>query len=121
MEKAFDHVWKNGLKLKLRQHGVSGNRFTWISQYLHNRKARVQLQIQKSQKKLMSQGVPQGGVLSPTPFLIFIDGIMGELPRKVHGAIYDDDLVLWCSEECIITAQVRMQETLNKIDAGTKT
>ena len=36
MGKVFGKVWKDGLKLKLRQHGVSGNMFTWISQYLHN-------------------------------------------------------------------------------------
>ena len=46
---------------------------------------------------------------------------MGEMPRKVQCAIYADNLVLRCSEEYITTAQVHMQETLNKIDAWTKT
>ena len=107
---AFDKVWKEGLKLKLRQHGVSGNLFTWIRQYLHNQKARVQLQGQKSRKKLLNQGVPQGGVLSPTLLhrcfllLFFIDDIMGELSRKVHGAIYADDLLLSFLEEYVTTA-----------------
>ena len=51
--------------------------------------------------------------------LIFVDDIMGEFPRKVHGAIYADDLVLWCSGEYITTARMRMQKTPNKIDART--
>lgn len=120
MEKAFDKVWKDGLKLKLRRCGVSGKMFTWISQYLHNRQARVQLQGHKSKKKHLRQGVPQGGVLSPTLFLIFIDDIIKELPRGVRGAIYADDLVLWCSEEYTTTAQVRLQAALNKIETWTK-
>nr|KAG5696480.1 hypothetical protein BaRGS_016519 [Batillaria attramentaria] len=120
MEKAFDKVWKDGLRLKLRRYGVSGGMYTWISQYLHNRQARVKIQGHKSKKKLLKQGVPQGGVLSPTLFLIFIDDIIRELPRGVRGAIYADDLVLWCSEEYTTTAQVRLQTALNKISDWTK-
>ena len=120
MEKAFDKVWKDGLRLKLRRSGVSGRMYTWISQYLHNRQARVKLQGQKSKKKVLRQGVPQGGVLSPTLFLVFIDDIVKELPRGVKGAIYADDLVLWCSEEYTTTAQVRLQTALDKIGRWTK-
>ena len=120
MEKAFDKVWKDGLKLKLRRCGVSGKMYTWISQYLHNRQARVRVQGQKSKKKVLRQGVPQGGVLSPTLFLIFIDDIVKELPRGVRGAIYADDLVLWCSEEYTTTAQVRLQAALDKVGRWTK-
>ena len=40
LEKAFDKVWKEGLKLKLHQCGVAGRMFKWIGQYMHNRKAK---------------------------------------------------------------------------------
>ena len=66
LEKAFDKVWKEGLKLKLRQAGVGGRMYKWIGQYMNNRKARVQVQQHYSRKKTLKQGVPQGGVLSPT-------------------------------------------------------
>ena len=52
-----------------------------------------------SRKKVLSEGVPQGGVLSPTLFFIFINDILKDLPRGVHGAMYADDLILWCTEE----------------------
>ena len=120
MEKAFDKVWKDGLRLKLRKVGVCRNMFKWISQYLNNRKARVHVDGQQSSKKVLREGVPQGGVLSPTLFLVFINDIMKDMPQKIQGAIYADDLVLWCSEEYLTTARYRIQEALNILDSWTK-
>ena len=51
MEKAFDKVWKDGLRLKLRKTGVCENMYRWISQYLNNRKARVHVDGDFSKKK----------------------------------------------------------------------
>lgn len=120
MEKAFDKVWKDGLMLKLQKSGVAGCMFQWICQYLNSRKARVHVNGQYSRKKTLKNGVPQGGVLSPTLFLIFINDIVKDLPRSVHGAIYADDLALWCSEEHITTANYRMQEALKVLEDWTK-
>ena len=120
MEKAFDKVWRDGLRLKMRNCGVTGKMYTWISHYLCNRQARVKLNGRKSKRRYLNQGVPQGGVLSPTLFLIFIDDIVKELPKGVQGAIYADDLVIWCSEEYVTTARYRIQTALNKIEAWTK-
>ena len=82
--------------------------------------ARVQIAGPYSRKKVLSEGVPQGGVLSPTLFLIFIDDILKDLPRGVHGAMYADGLILWCTEESIGTARYRLQEVLNILDNWTK-
>ena len=104
MEKAYDKVWKDGLQLKLQKSGVMGCMYQWISQYLTNRKARVHVNGTYSRKKTL-KGVPRGGVFSPTLFLVFINDIVREMPRKVLGDIYVDDLVLWCSEEHLSTAK----------------
>ena len=119
MEKAYDRVWKDGLRLKLQKSGVTGCIYQWISQYLTNRKARVHVNGTYSRKKTLKEGVPQGGVLSPTLFLVFINDIVGDMPRKVQGAIYADDLVLWCSEEHLSTANYRMQQALNTLEGWT--
>ena len=55
-------------------------------------------------------------MLSPTLFIIFIGDILSRLPRNVKGAIYADDLALWCSEEHIGTAQFRLQAALREIE-----
>nr|KAG5698628.1 hypothetical protein BaRGS_003142 [Batillaria attramentaria] len=120
LEKAYDKVWKDGLKLKLRQHGISGHMYNWISQFLTNRTARVRNQRHQSRKKILKQGVPQGGVLSPTLFIIFMNDILDDSKAWIQGAIYADDLVIWCSEECVTTATVRIQEALKKLERWTK-
>ncbi|KAL8604432.1 hypothetical protein ACOMHN_042261 [Nucella lapillus] len=120
MEKAYDKVWKNGLRRKLLKSGVTGCMYQWISQYLNNRKARVHINGAYSRKKTLREGVPQGGVLSPTLFLVFINDIIKDIPRKVQGAIYANDLVLWCSEEHLTTTNYRLQQALNVLESWTK-
>ena len=120
MEKAFDKVWKDGLRLKLRKNGISGCMYRWLSQYLENRKARFQLNGCYSRKKTLREGVPQGGVLSPTLFLIYINDIMKDMHPRIQGAMYADDLVLWRAEESIYVAKNRIQQALDVLYEWTK-
>ena len=57
--------------------------------------------------------------MSPTLSHVFIKDV-GDLPHKVQGAIYTDDLVLWCSEEHFTTANYRLQQALNILEGWTK-
>ena len=86
IEKAFEKVWKDGLKLKLRQCGVHGRMFRWIGQYLNNRKARTRTGQHYSKEKVLKQGVPQGGVLSPTLFPCFHKGHHPQTAKKCQGS-----------------------------------
>ena len=115
MEKAFDCVWKDGLLLKLQQNKVTGRMYCWIKHYLHNRKAAVKLEMKHSRKKLFKHGVPQGGVLSPNEFLIFMNDIDEILSRKVNAVMYADDLAIWCSEESVGTTKIRLQKTMDNL------
>ena len=94
--------------------------YNWIDQYLNNRKARVLVNGSYSRKKTIKEGVPQGGILSPSLFLIYISDIVKDLPNGVKVAIYADDIALWCSEENLTTARYRIQEALNVLNAWTK-
>ena len=84
---------------------------------MHNRKEKVQIKQHLSQKRTLRQGVPQGGMLSPTLFLIFILDILHLMPKNIQGAIYAVDLALWCSEEYITTANYRLQQALQVIES----
>ena len=63
-------------------------------------------------KRTPRQDVPQGGVLSPTLFLILIRGILHRMPQNIQVAIYADDLAYWCSEEYITTSNYSLQQAL---------
>lgn len=121
LEKAFDKVWRDGLRLKLRQCGIAGRMFKWIDQYMRNRKGRVKVKHHKSKVRDIKHGVPQGGVLSPTLFLVFMKDILQNMPRGVKGAMYADDLVLWCSADDIGTANLRLREALTALERWTQT
>jgi hypothetical protein len=60
MEKAFDKVWHDGLRLKMLKAGVCGKMFYWKSHLLANRTPRVQLQGHASRKAQIQHGVPHG-------------------------------------------------------------
>ena len=92
----------------------------WIQSYLFNRRARVSLDQLNSRKILLRQGVPQGGVLSPTLFLVFINDLVSELPTGVKAALYADDLVLWCKEEHANTANYMIQQAIDQRIAWTE-
>ena len=119
-QKAFDKVWKDGLLVKLQRSGIHGNMYRWTKSYLHNRRARVLVNGECGKKVLLRQGVPQGGVLSPTLFILFINDVVADLPKGIHAALYADDLVLWCAEEYATTATYRMNLALEKLSTWTQ-
>ena len=70
---AFDKVWHKDLIFKLKQNGISVKLFNSINDFLKNRRQRVDLNGQFSSWADVNAGVPQGSILRPLLFLMYID------------------------------------------------
>ena len=73
--KAFDLVDHNILLNKLKHYKMSENALNWFSSYLLNRKQRVFANDTLSRNETILNGVPQGSILGPLLFLLFIDDL----------------------------------------------
>ena len=94
ISKAFDKVWHKGLLLKLSSYGISGKVLAVIKSFLSGRSLRVVVNGQSSHAHSINAGVPQGSILGPTLFLLFIN----DLPKHIINSlvdIYADDTTLY--------------------------
>ena len=91
--KAFDKVWHKGLLFKLKKAGTSGNLHKWLESYISNRKQRVIIDGMTSDYQYLSAGVPQGSVLGPLLFIIYINDIADNLQSQT--CVYADDTALF--------------------------
>ena len=90
-QKAFDKVPHQ--RLKLKAHGMGNSIINWIEQWLTDRRQRVVVDEEVSSWKSVLSGVPQGSVLGPILFLVYID----DLAEGVTGKIlkFADDTKLF--------------------------
>ena len=93
ISKAFDKVWHDGLIYKLRKCGITNNLLSWFRSYLANRKQRVITEGFHSNWENTEAGVPQGSVLGPYLFLIYINDIVKDINCNIR--LFADDTSLF--------------------------
>ena len=107
ISKAFDRVWHDGLIYKLREIGITGNLLALFTDYLHNRQQRVVIKGQFSSWGHIKAGVPQGSVLGPLLFLVYINDLTKMITCDVK--LFADDTVLYT----LVDNQVTSANLLN--------
>ena len=93
ISKAFDKVWHKGLLYKLKCMGISGEIYKLFENYLSGRFQRVVLNGQTSSWRPILAVVPQGSILGPLLFLIYINDLPNEL--KSNAKLFADDTSLF--------------------------
>ena len=111
--KAFDTVWHDGLLYKLKAYGVQGELLSRLRNYLQKRKQRVVLNGQTSEWRDIISGVPQGSVLGPLLFLIYINDLPGSLTSLCK--IFADDTSLFSKVHGINKSANELNGDLEKI------
>ena len=79
---AYDTVWRQRLLLMLAEKGLPIPLVRWLSSFLSNRLAKVRLNGTTSNSRTMHQGLPQGSVLAPLLFILYITTLAEILPEK---------------------------------------
>jgi hypothetical protein len=92
LSKAFDTLDHSILLSKLQHYGISNTELNWFSSYLNNRKQYVELQGETSDMSQIKTGVPQGSILGPFLFLIYINDLY--LASNFVSIMFADDTTL---------------------------
>ena len=112
ISKDFDRIWHAGLLQKLKSYGISGQIFGLISCFLSNRRLRVVLDGKSSQECLINARIPQGSVLGPTLFLLYINHLPDDVICDI--AIYADKTTLYskCNRASDLWQQLELASEL---------
>ena len=113
ISKAFDKVWHEGLVFKLKCNGIQGDVLNLLTDFLNDRCQRTLLNGKISDWAHVEAGVPQGSVLGPLLFLIYINDITVNIKSNIR--IFADDVSLFKVVDDITISYEDLQHDLNLI------
>jgi hypothetical protein len=94
-QRAFDSVSHEKLLHKLASYGISGNLLLWIKNFLTNRSQTVRIGVAHSSPCKVSSGIPQGSVLGPILFILFVNDIADPFGPTVKSKLFADDIKIY--------------------------
>jgi hypothetical protein len=119
--KAFDKVPHKRLLLKLAGYGIQGKLLNWIRAFLANRRQRVVLGEQSSDWSEVKSGVPQGSVLGPILFILYINDLPEILANKCKMYADDTKIIARLKSASYDSDSSKLQDDINAIVDWTNT
>ncbi|MAG86068.1 MAG: hypothetical protein CMB97_01485 [Flavobacteriaceae bacterium] len=114
LSKAFDRVWHDGLLYKLECSGILGNLLMLIKSFLCNSKQRVVLNGKTSNWETITSSVPQGSVLDPLFFLIYINDLVENVSCNIK--LFAEDTSLFTVVHDVARPSTDLNNDLERVD-----
>jgi hypothetical protein len=114
LRKAFDLVDHEILLYKMKLYNFSTNATMLIESYLTNRYQTVKAGNVLSSKRTIKSGVPQGSILGPILFLIYINDIAFDIPKTIID-LYADDATLYTKHKNVHNIETQLQNDLDTV------
>ncbi len=114
LKKAFDTVDHQILLRKLELYGINGQALTLLKSYLSNRNQKCQIKNYFSSEQLIKCGVPQGSILGPLFFLLYIN-YLPQCVNRTKPFLFADDTNLTASGDSITDLEVAVNSDLENL------
>lgn len=121
VEKAFDSVWQDGLRSKMADLPLPSKIIRLLSSFLQDRTIAVRVGKTVSSEVHLQAGTPQGSVLSPILFLIFVHDLPFNDSDTIQISQFADDLCFWTScrtnsKRALKLMQTKLQEAMERLE-----
>lgn len=111
-QRAFETIDTNLLAHKLTKYGVSGSTLEWFKSYLNNRKQTVKIGTTSSIVLQNNLGVPQGSILGPLLFIMYVN-VITKCLKHTTAKMFADDTLIFITDESIERAVMKLNEDLD--------
>lgn len=111
LSKAFDTIDHKLLLKKMQKYGFRGIAYDWLGSYLSNREQYVHINNIDSKPIQITFGVPQGSILGPKLFILYMNDVC-EILDKANCILYADDTSIYCSGNDLQQLQSQIDKEL---------